>query len=624
MPRPAVVLLSLGVMLCLILCLIGGCVREVRVHTADPTQTTRDSNETRLSSPQLSDFTRDALSQLDLVEMHQREPVAAARELAAVGQAQPDAPWRLASAEILLDAAQDAGTDASLYLACAMQADLELQRAILHGGGLLDSRTEFAAGIYRRAVAYFVQGSTQQWLHDGSSEVVEGNGGRFVVTMAPDIEPVRFGPSVFDTLKSADFMRVQGMLNHHRLNAYGAPMVAIREQERAEPPRAEPFIPPEGLITAATVTLRFDWLDRVAVEVWNPDHARTVEQHGATLRLSTDVTTPIAELFSRTSLITSGRCGLLNIQDYLGRLGIYIHEPYDPSKIPVLMVHGLRSSPATWRDLLNGLRHDPDIRNRYQFWMYYYPTGLPIARSAAYLRDQLARIRAHVDPEGSSPMMSQMVVLGHSMGGLIAKTQVQDIGDRFWRSLHPEPFDAVEMPEDVRTHLEDVFFYSADPDIARMVFIATPHRGSRYASNWISRLGDYLVDLPDEFDAVDRWFIDEKRRVEPGPEYQLSRGVPSSIDDLREDSPHLRAYLETPVREDVPVHLIAGDRGDGTDGIVALKSAIIEGAASTLVVRSEHDVHTHPLAIREVRRILLLHLQAVDAQATDKTASITR
>ncbi|MEO1279275.1 MAG: hypothetical protein AAFV77_09985 [Planctomycetota bacterium] len=589
--------------------LVAGCVREVRVFPADPAQTLRDRQQTRLTSPALSEFSRDALTQLDLVRLHRRDAIEAADALSRLADEQPDAPWRLAAAEILLDIAEDQGTDPSLFLACAMQADLELQRAIRDEGGLLDSRTQFAANLYRRSVARFVSLSSQQWLRDGSSEVVEGAGGRFVASIAPDIGLARFGPGAFDTLKPADFVRVRGMRNHHRLNAYGAPMVAIREQSRARPPRSEPFVPPEGLMTAATVTLRFDWFDRVAVEVWNPDHARTVEQHDATLRLSTDVTAPIAQLFSRTSLITSGRRGLLNIQDYLGRLGIYMHEPYDPSKIPVLMVHGLRSSPATWRDMLNGLRHDPDIRERYQFWMFYYPTGLPIARSAAYLRAELSRIREHFDPDGTNTPMDQMVLLGHSMGGLLSKAQVQDSGDRLWHSLHPEPFDEVAMPVEVRAHLQEVFFYNANPGIARLVFIATPHRGSGFASNWISRLGDLLVDLPDEFDSIDPWFLAERERVQPGPEYQLERGIPSSIDDLREDSPHLIAYLETPMREGVPFHLVAGDTGDGTDGIVSVESATIDGAKSRLIVESGHEAHTHPLAIREIRRILLLHLE---------------
>lgn len=590
----------------------SGCVREVRVYSADPAQILRAQQESRLTSQSLSKFTQDAISQLDLVELANTDRAEVVERLITLAEEEPDAPWRLAATEILLDLAEKSGDDVSLYLACARQADLELQRAILHGGGLLDTRTEFAAKLNRRATAHFLALSAQAWLTDGTEEVVEGAGGRYVIELSSSDDLARFGPGQFNRLKPTDFMRVQGMRNHHRLDAYGAPAVAIREQQDADPPRSEPFVPPEGLMTAATVTLRFESADRVVVEPWNPDYVRSIQRHGGSLRLSTDVTAPIAELFSRTSLITSGRKGLTNIEQFLNRLGIYLHEPYDPNKIPVLMVHGLRSSPATWRDMLNGLRHDPDIRERYQFWMFYYPTGLPIGRSAMYLRRWLESVRLHFDPDGSNPAMQDMVVLGHSMGGLLTKAVLQDSGDSFWQSLHPEPFDQVEMPDSVRTHLDEVFFYEADEQIARVVFIATPHRGSGFANNWISRLGDWLIDLPEDFDDVDEWFRAEQARVNAGREYQLGRGVPSSIDDLQPDSPHLRAYLLTPMRKDVPFHLIAGDRGNGSDGIVPVESALIEGAESQLVVESGHEAHTHSLAIREVRRVLLLHLQEVD------------
>lgn len=605
-PRPRMALLFAVSLL-----LFSGCIRDVKVYDADPNATYRKQQRSRLSSDELSRSTRDALSQLDLDGLARQDPLAAAERLGLLAEAEPDAPWRLAAAELLLDRAERM-RDASLYLACAMQADLELQRALVHGGGLLDSRTAFAASLYRRAVTRFLDLSSQQWLRDGSSEIVEGAGGRFVVSPAPDAGLLRFGPGVFDRLQPADLMRIGGMRNHHRLDAYGAPVVAIREQQRAEPPRSEPLVPPEGLMTAATVTLRFDWYDRVAVEVWNPDHARTIEHHGQRLRLSTDVTAPIAELFARAELVSKGYNGLTKVQDYLSRLGIYLHEPYDPTKIPVLMVHGLRSSPATWRDLLNGLRNDPDIRERYQFWMFYYPTGLPIARSASYLRRALAEARGLLDPDGTNIPMTQMVVLGHSMGGLLTKALLQDGGDAFWSSLHPEPFDSLEMPPEVREHLREVFFYEADEGIARVVFLGVPHRGSRIASSWLGRLGDSLIRLPDEFDSVDAWVERERERLSPGEAYQVHHGVPSSIDDLQSDSPHLLAYLRTPMLPSVPFHLIVGDRGDGTDGVVSVESAVIEGSQSLLVVESGHDVQAHPLAIREVRRVLLLHLESMD------------
>ncbi|MEO1130994.1 MAG: hypothetical protein AAFX05_14975, partial [Planctomycetota bacterium] len=400
--------------------------------------------------------------------------------------------------------------------------------------------------------------------------------------------------------------------NHHRLDAYGAPVVAIREQQDAVPPRREPFVPPQGAIAPATVTLRFDEGDSVVLEMWNPDHATTITRHGAPLRLSIDTTAPIAELFARAELVRRGHRGLTNVQEYVSRIGIYIHEPFDPEKIPVVMVHGLRSSPATWRDMLNDLRADATIRDRFQFWMFYYPSGLPIPRSAAYLRRALHDVRRHFDPAGEIDGLRDMVLLGHSMGGLLSKAQVQASGTTMWHSLHPTPFDQLDLPDALRAHLEEVFFYEADPDISRIVFIATPHCGSSMADGWIGRFGDALVELPDEFDDVDVWFAEERRSIDVDDTYQLGRGVPSSIDDLREDAPHLNAYLALPLRAGLPYHSIAGDNGGGSDGVVPVESALLPGAVSALVVESGHDAHMAPLAIREVRRILLEHLRSID------------
>ncbi len=583
----------------------GGCARDVRVQRADPSSTLREQLTTRLTSERLSGLTRDALAMASLDRLAREEPLEAIDRLRELAKSEPDAAWRLAASELLLDAAEDASPpDASLYLASAFEADLEVRRAVAQGGGLLDERTEFAADLYHRAISRWLSLSSQVWLRDDVAESVDGVGGTFSLAFDGSPSSSSFAVGDFDSLVPADQLRVLGMRTHHRLDAYGVPVVAIREQADAQPPRSEAFIPPEGLIVPATVTLRFDSPSDVAIELWNPDRVRAIERHGAPLRLSTDTTAPIAELFSRAELARTGARGMTDVGEYVSRIGIYLHEPFDPQKIPVLLVHGLRSSPVTWRDMLNDLRADHVLRERFQFWMFYYPTGLPVPRSAAYLRRELAEIRSLFDPNGLNPRMSEMVVVGHSMGGLLTKANVQSSGDALWHSLHPEPFDEIDMPPGVRDHIREVFFYDADEGIARVVFIATPHAGSTMATSWIGRLGDSLVDLPDEFDDVDEWFASERQRLDPSEEYQLTSGVPSSIDDLRPGAPHLRAYSSIPMRTGLPFHVIAG----GQDSIVPLDSSMLEGADSAIIVDAGHNAHTHARAIREVRRILLLHL----------------
>ncbi|MEM1211577.1 MAG: alpha/beta fold hydrolase [Planctomycetota bacterium] len=582
---------------------LAGCATDTRVRAVSPDVALREQTNTRLTGDALSKLSRDGLDQLQLQDLRARDPLDAVDRLVVLAEEEPDGPWLVIAAEVLFDQAEsERRRDLSLYLKTAQLADREIERAVRRGGGLLDSRTEFAADLYRRCVAVFLTCSEQVWL-GGAAEAVEGSGGRFTVRLQPAQDRRQWAGSMFDRLIPTDFVGIQGMSHHHRLDAFGAPATAVRQQADAEPPRAERFIPPEGLMAATTVTLRFDAADAVVVELWNPDHAPTIERYGAVFRLSSDVSVPVAELYARAELASRGRLATRLVERELSRAGIYFHEPYDPSKTPVLMVHGLQSSPATWRDLLNDLRADPTLRERYQFWMFFYPSGLPIARSAAYLRRELKDVRAYLDPTGQKPGLQDMVLVGHSMGGLVSKAVVQDSGDRLWASLHPKPFDEVEMPDDVRDHLREVFFYEADEGVGRVVFIATPHGGSKIAKSWIGRAGDKLIRLPGELISVGEWMRDESRRLSADPSFQLARGVPSSIDDLQEDAPHLVAYREMQMRDELPYHLIAGKK----DWVVSLESALLPGGESELVVEAGHNAHAHPLAIREVRRILLEH-----------------
>jgi len=91
-------------------------------------------------------------------------------------------------------------------------------------------------------------------------------------------------------------------------------------------------------------------------------------------------------------------------------------QPYDRNKIPVLMIHGLQDTPATWAPLLNELRSDPQINRRYQFWVYNYPSGYPFPYSAELLREELDRVNK------TYPDHKKIILIGHSMGGLVARS----------------------------------------------------------------------------------------------------------------------------------------------------------------------------------------------------------
>ena len=129
-------------------------------------------------------------------------------------------------------------------------------------------------------------------------------------------------------------------------------------------------------------------------------------------------------------------------------------EPYDPRKVPVLMVHGLWSSLITWMEMFNDLRGDTEIRDNYQFWFYLYPTGQPFWTTAAQLRQDLAHARKVLDPNRQAVALDKMVLVGHSMGGLVAKLQTVESGNDYWNLISEEPFSELQTSGDLRRQLE--------------------------------------------------------------------------------------------------------------------------------------------------------------------------
>ena len=79
---------------------------------------------------------------------------------------------------------------------------------------------------------------------------------------------------------------------------------------------------------------------------------------------------------------------------------------------------------------------------------------------------------------------------------------------------------------------------------------------------------------------------------------------------LSPTNPLYKALDRIPIA--IPHHTIIGDRGKGdtpnsSDGVVPYSSSHLAGAESEVIVPDGHGGFKHPLAIQELRRILLLH-----------------
>jgi pimeloyl-ACP methyl ester carboxylesterase len=89
--------------------------------------------------------------------------------------------------------------------------------------------------------------------------------------------------------------------------------------------------------------------------------------------------------------------------------GIYFLEEYDPSKIPILFVHGATGSPANWKYLAAQID-----RRKFQPWFAYYPAAPHLDR----IGDQIVRALSSLQVKHR---FDRLILIAHSMGGLVTR-----------------------------------------------------------------------------------------------------------------------------------------------------------------------------------------------------------
>ena len=127
-----------------------------------------------------------------------------------------------------------------------------------------------------------------------------------------------------------------------------------------------------------------------------------------------------------------------------------------------------------------------------------YPTGVPMPIAAAGLRDSLERGPADLRPDGRDPDFNRMVLLGHSMGGLLSHMMAVASGDEFWQIYSDRQFDTRSSARPTSsTSCGTTCSSSPCRYVSRVVFLATPHRGSDLCRGVVGRVGTSLISDPD-------------------------------------------------------------------------------------------------------------------------------
>ena len=436
-------------------------------------------------------------------------------------------------------------------------------------------------------------------------------------------------PADVDQIILASDFKVTGLDTRSYHYGLGVPLIGIHKPEEPGKEGESRFYPPE-MAFPLTAFLRPNSRLRdegaligetreCTLELVDPIRVPKVGTSPADLPVESDFSTPLAYMWSRTDLNRYRWNGLFRPGSAMGRANLMLLRPYEPGKIPVVMVHGLISSPLAWIPMINELLRDPVIHQRYQFMLYMYPTGVPIPIAAAGLRESLLEARQMYDPEGRDPAFEQMVLLGHSMGGLLSHAMAVNSGEKFWQLNSDNRFDKILGDADTLGKLKRFLFFEPLPFVKRVIFLATPHRGSDLSRNVLGRVGSGLIAEADQISDLLSRLVKDNPDAFP-PTFQR---MPSSIETLNTDSRVLLALLTMQPNPLVRFHSIIGSLRPGgvdttTDGVVPYRSAHLEGpeVESELIVRSDHGVQKAHAAINEVQRILWKHVGFVPSQAS--------
>ncbi|OQY50554.1 MAG: hypothetical protein B6240_01465, partial [Desulfobacteraceae bacterium 4572_87] len=408
---------------------------------------------------------------------------------------------------------------------------------------------------------------------------------------------------------AADRLDIYGLSRRNRDAGLGVPFIAVGKKTAELPIK---HTSPGTLlmrIARDLQTFKSGSL-RGTMEVYAPFNRTHVEIHGKSVPLESDLSAQLAYNLNQPDFWTLDMTSFFMGKSAIPS-GLYFMKPYNPAQIPVIFVHGTASSPVWWAEMANTLFADPILRKRCQFWFYFYGSGKALNLSARQFREILTSRVAELDPEGRNKALRNMVIIGHSQGGLLAKLAAVDTQDGIIRGVTGKGLEDLNLTPEQREIIRKRAVFEPLPFVTRVVFISTPHRGSFLAGSLIRNLVRRLVFLP--VDIVKHTVILGKALAAAEVPEEWRNDDRTSIDSMSPKNPALLALAEIPLASGIKGHSIIAVQGEGDitqldDGVVEYKSAHVDYVDSEFIVQSGHSCQGNPLTIEEVRRILLLHL----------------
>ena len=479
-----------------------------------------------------------------------------------------------------------------------------------------DLRFRTACELYNNGLGFAL---TKKRSHDAEAILAGGERKLSVGSLPVQLETSQLPWKLeeFESFLLANQFVVRGLTVRNRRDGVGTPLIAVmHKNDRSGLKRCAPV----------TAVLRIEGsladLDqgrcRAKLECFSAFATNAVAIGTQIVPLEADTTAPMAYGLNQQMVCELEKLQFLSAEEKVPS-DVYLTQPYEPGKVPVVFVHGTFSSPVWWAEMANTLKADEELNKHCQLWYFIYNSGNPVAYSADRLRTALQAKIKEFDPDGKDPALQNMVLIGHSQGGLLTKLTATDTGDKLLRVLTTNRLDDLGLSPDQQKLLQQLTVYEALPFVKCTVFIATPHRGSFMAGSFVRNLARRFITLPRKLVDAGQQLVQIRDQLKLPREFRGE--IPTSIDSMSPKNKFLLTLADIPTAPGVTAHSIiavkgSGDYHDGNDGVVEYKSAHVDYAKSEFIVRSGHSCQGKPPTIEEVRRILYEHVAALPANVS--------
>lgn len=338
-------------------------------------------------------------------------------------------------------------------------------------------------------------------------------------------------------------------------------------------------------------------LRSVHVDLLDPGETPTRSLGGVHLPLAADFTAPVAlslgllrkPAATAYGLSASARRGTIG--------GFSALTPFGPERAPLVLVEGVGLSLTLMANVANEVAGDPELRDRYQVWLYRYPVTAPLFVAASAFRADLARFSARLGRATGRTQAGRIVVVARGPGAVVAKSLLGECGPAVWNAVFSVPAGRLEVGARERMLLNGLFHRRRATKIDRVVTLGEPRSGDALVAGVGARAVQLLLRQPAGLrSAVERIYARERNRL---------AAAPPSRDAAALGTPPADGYPE-PVSEAIAAAAIAAERAllafGAPDDSVADEARLYAGSSGLAPIASvasgSAEARLGPLVLR--------------------------